>query len=69
MNPNESQKGHYDGTFIIKELVYTYVMWISPVFHLKVVRAFDTLQTQCLAVAELTPEMAFDLYSVIAVVQ
>lgn len=44
-------------------------MWISPVFHLKVVRAFDTLQTQCLAVAELTPEMAFDLYSVIAVVQ
>ena len=44
-------------------------MWISPVFHLKVVRAFDTLQTQGLAVAELTPEMAFDLYSVIAVVQ
>lgn len=45
IKPKVSKIGRGGGTFVAKELVYAYAMWISAKFSLEVIRAYDAMVT------------------------
>ena len=54
----ESQQ---QGTFVCRELVYSYAMWISPRFQLMVIRAFDSIANQQKQLSQRLNNLCHDL--------
>jgi hypothetical protein len=63
--PVKTIKGKYGGTYVCKELVYAYAMWISPKFNLAVIRAFDSMTAQALPTT-ITPAQQSELQAIVA---
>lgn len=61
-------RGKEQGTYVVKELVYAYGMWISAKFHLTIIRAYDALvmQWQINERRTISPEQQAMLHEIVA---
>lgn len=59
--------GNNRGTYAVKEMVYSYAMWISAKFHLMVIRAYDAMvmQTKVNSRQVITPEQKDTLHKIV----
>ncbi|MFW1734211.1 KilA-N domain-containing protein [Acinetobacter sp. ULE_I037] len=59
--------GNNRGTYAVKEMVYSYAMWISAKFHLMVIRAYDAMvmQTKINTRQVITPEQKDTLHKIV----
>lgn len=58
--PCETKAGRNGGTFVVKELVYHFAMWINPDLYLKVIRNFHELKLQNKALFDHAIEAVLD---------
>lgn len=60
-------RGKEQGTYVVKELVYSYAMWISAKFHLMVIRAYDAMvmQTKVNSRQVISPEQKDTLHKIV----
>lgn len=55
--PVESIRGGLEqGTYVVKQIVYAYAMWISAAFNLKVINTFDAVATGAMQPQITTPQ-------------